>query len=139
MDGSGERVDQLDAHITCYTVSVRTNVTLTVDEELLRAARKAALDRDTSVNRLVRDYLAGLANAPDRYLGAIERLPEISPAGKPRTTGKTSTRNELGARGRESLANELLEIGKRCAAHMDGSGSSRDHATLLYDRRGMPK
>jgi hypothetical protein len=29
---------------------VQTNLTLTVDEDILRAARKAALDRKTSVN-----------------------------------------------------------------------------------------
>ena len=45
----------------CYTYPVRRNVTLTVEEEVLRKARKAALDRDTSVNMLVREYLAGLA------------------------------------------------------------------------------
>lgn len=36
---------------------MQKNLTLTLDENLLRAARKAALDRNTSVNQLVRDYL----------------------------------------------------------------------------------
>ena len=34
------------------------NVTLTIDEDLLLAARKLALDRNTSVNAMVRAYLA---------------------------------------------------------------------------------
>ena len=34
------------------------NVTLTIDEDLLLAARKLALDRNTSVNAMVREYLA---------------------------------------------------------------------------------
>lgn len=38
------------------------NLTLVVDEEVLRGARKYALERQTSVNRLVRDYLASLSN-----------------------------------------------------------------------------
>jgi hypothetical protein len=39
----------------------RQNVTLVVEEELLLAARKLALDRRTSVNQLVREYLMALA------------------------------------------------------------------------------
>jgi hypothetical protein len=34
---------------------------LTVDTDVLKAALKAALDHDTSVNHMVRDYLAELA------------------------------------------------------------------------------
>lgn len=44
---------------------MQRNLTLTIDEDILRAARKAALDRNTSVNRLVRDYLARLAAETD--------------------------------------------------------------------------
>jgi len=47
-------------HNPCYTGPVPKNLTLTVDEGLLRAARKLALDQDTSVNQLVRDYLTDL-------------------------------------------------------------------------------
>ena len=32
---------------------------------------------------------------------------------------------------------ELLAIGRRCAAAL--KGPAIDHATLLYDRRGLPK
>jgi hypothetical protein len=50
---------------------VPKNLTLTVDESLLRAARKLALDQDTSVNQLVRDYLAGLVEkGPSRRRSA---------------------------------------------------------------------
>jgi hypothetical protein len=53
---------------------VQKNLTLTVDEELLRAARKLALDQDTSVNQLVRDYLAGLVEkGPPRRRPASSR------------------------------------------------------------------
>jgi plasmid stability protein len=38
-----------------------TNLTLTIDDELLKRARIRALEQDTSVNALVREYLEGLA------------------------------------------------------------------------------
>lgn len=37
-----------------------TNLTLSIDEQLLKRARIHALERDTSVNALVRDYLERL-------------------------------------------------------------------------------
>jgi hypothetical protein len=52
-------------------------LTLTIDEDILRAARKAALDRNTSVNRLVRDYLARLAAESDGKNAAWARLEEL--------------------------------------------------------------
>lgn len=51
-------------------------------------------------------------------------------------------RNELERekqhRARTGLSRELLEIGRRCAAHIRGPISSRDHAGILYDERGLP-
>lgn len=52
----------------------RQNLTLVIDEEILLAARKVALDRRTSVNQLVRDYLAALAEEPGRRRLARTRL-----------------------------------------------------------------
>lgn len=40
-----------------------TNLTLAIDETILRNARKAALDRDTTVTALVRDFLTELSAA----------------------------------------------------------------------------
>ena len=53
------------------------NLTLTVDDELLRAARKVAIDRNTSVNQLVRDYLAGLVREADQRQSALAQLDQI--------------------------------------------------------------
>ena len=50
----------------CYFDTVRKNLTLTIDEDLLRSARKVALDRDTSVNQLVRTYLSALVHESGR-------------------------------------------------------------------------
>ena len=65
------------AQISCYTGAVekaRQNVTLVVDEDLLLAARKVALDRRTSVNQMVREYLAALVEEPNRRRIARTRL-----------------------------------------------------------------
>jgi hypothetical protein len=37
----------------------------------------------------------------------------------------------------EATAADLLAIGRRCASQL--KGRPRDHATLLYDQRGLPK
>jgi antitoxin VapB len=37
------------------------------------------------------------------------------------------------------LSAELLEIGKRCAAHLKRPVKSSDHADLLYDKKGLPR
>jgi hypothetical protein len=52
----------------------RQTVTLVVDEDLLLAARKVALDQRTSVNQLVREYLAALVEEPSRRRVARARL-----------------------------------------------------------------
>jgi len=37
------------------------------------------------------------------------------------------------------LSAELLEIAKRCAAHVRKPVKSSDHADLLYDNKGLPR
>lgn len=51
-----------------------TNITLVIDEDLLRAVRKVALDKHTSVNQLVCDYLSALVEEPTRKQLARTRL-----------------------------------------------------------------
>ena len=52
------------------------NLTLSVDDEVVRQARQIAEATGTSVNQLVRDYLAQLAGKTDHEADAreIERL-----------------------------------------------------------------
>jgi len=52
----------------------KQNVTLVVEEDLLLAARKVALDQRTSVNQLVREYLTALVEDPSRRRLARARL-----------------------------------------------------------------
>jgi len=53
-----------DVDIDC--VAVR-NITVTVDDETYRQARKKAAERDTSVSALVRQYLLSLADEESEF------------------------------------------------------------------------
>ena len=39
------------------------NVTLSVDEEIVKKVRKIAMDRDTTLTAMVREYLTSVANS----------------------------------------------------------------------------
>jgi hypothetical protein len=65
------------------------NATLVVDEEVLLAARKVALDQRTSVNQLVREYLTALL------------------------VGEPSRRPLARARLRKTMETGLIEVGDR--------------------------
>ncbi|MGH2762802.1 MAG: hypothetical protein ACRDLD_09535 [Thermoleophilaceae bacterium] len=54
-----------------------SNLTLTIDAELLRRARIRALEQGTSVNAVVREYLASYAGRPDQT-AARRRLLNLS-------------------------------------------------------------
>ena len=54
------------------------NLTLRVDEKILAAARRHAVENGLSVNQLVREYLAGLARLHDRAGQARRRIRELS-------------------------------------------------------------
>jgi hypothetical protein len=73
------------------------NLTLTIDEDVLRRARIRALEQDTSVNALVREYLERFAGDAAAYREAIRELLEIAErhAGSSGPGGRTWTRDEL--------------------------------------------
>lgn len=52
----------------------RLNVTLVVEEDLLREARALAARRRTSVNEMVREYLADMVSQESRRLTAMARI-----------------------------------------------------------------
>ncbi len=84
--------------VPCYAESVgsaKQNLTLVVEEDLLLAARKIALDQRTSVNQLVRDYLATLVEEPGRRRLARARLKQMFETGLVTVGKKTWTRDEL--------------------------------------------
>lgn|SRR5581483_2323861 len=54
------------------------NITLSVDDEVLRDARKYAAERETTVNALVRDYLSRLVAQERDAAKACEELARLS-------------------------------------------------------------
>lgn len=58
------------------------NITLSVDEAILDKVRIIAAQRKTSINGLVRDYLADIATADDRSERARRRLLELAETSK---------------------------------------------------------
>jgi plasmid stability protein len=55
-----------------------TNLTITVDEGVLRRARMRALEQGTSVNAVLRDYLVVYSAAEDERAKAIEAILALS-------------------------------------------------------------
>jgi len=82
-----------------YTGPVETgtkhNLTLSIDEGVLLEARKLALERRTTVNQLVRDYLGELVRQRDRRLAAAERLRSAFGKGIVEVGARTWTRDSL--------------------------------------------
>ena len=73
----------------------KQNVTLVVDEELLLAARKVALEQRTSVTQLVREYLATVVEEPSRRRIARARLKAAFEKGLVEIGPRTWRRDEL--------------------------------------------
>lgn len=59
-----------------------TNLTITVDEQVLKRARMRALEEDTSVNAVLRRYLEDYAGDSKEQLEAVGRVIESSRASR---------------------------------------------------------
>ena len=71
------------------------NITLSVDEEVLRVVRRYAAEHDSTVNAIVREYLTGIARREDRVRDARRRLLELSSESEMRFGKKSWTRDDL--------------------------------------------
>ena len=71
------------------------NITLTIDENVLAAVRRYATERNSSVNRLVREYLTRISEREDRARKARQRIRELSNRSKARLGSKSWSREEL--------------------------------------------
>lgn len=75
---------QTNSHLSCATlIHMTRNITLSIDEEVVKAVRIYAAKRDTSLNALVREYLGKLASQEEesqeqRREKARKRLIELS-------------------------------------------------------------
>ncbi len=81
-------------HSCTYTVSMK-NITLSVDEKVLAAARRYALEHDSSINGLVREFLSRIAYREDRARKARSRIRELSRRSAARIGAITWKRDEL--------------------------------------------
>jgi len=70
------------------------NVTLSIDDEIIRSARRRAEAMGTSVNQLVRDYLEQLAGKADPNANALE-FEKLSRMAKGNSRGWKFNREEL--------------------------------------------
>jgi metal-responsive CopG/Arc/MetJ family transcriptional regulator len=73
----------------------RTNVTLTIDEELLTEARVIAARQHTSVSGLIRDHLRLLVERDQHRHNAWEAVRRLVERPKARLGGPLPTREEL--------------------------------------------
>lgn len=71
-----------------------SNLTLVIDDDVLRRARIRALEQGTSVNALVRDYLTRVAGDSEAAQGIAEFLAAVQGAGAG-SGGRSWTRDEL--------------------------------------------
>jgi hypothetical protein len=71
------------------------NITLSVDENVLATVRRLAAERDSTVNGLVRDYLANLAAHEGRASRARARLRRLSARSQGRLGRKSWSRDDL--------------------------------------------
>ena len=49
------------------------NITLSIDEEIVKKVRRVAVDRDTTLTAMVRDYLTSVANSD-----AVDRKEQVA-------------------------------------------------------------
>ena len=73
----------------------RLNVTLVVEEELLREARAVAARRRTSVNEMVRDFLKDVVSQESRRLAALARIQPLLDQPAVHFGGPLPSRDEL--------------------------------------------
>lgn len=71
------------------------NLTLTVDKDVLKRARVRAITEDTSVNAVVREFLAAYAGAAGPRRDAVESLLVLSRTATSARGSAKWTRDEL--------------------------------------------
>jgi plasmid stability protein len=72
------------------------NLTLSIDDDVLKRARIRALEEDTSVNAMVRDYLEGMVedrSQPSNMSDFVSWARSVHASSGPQ--GRTWTRDEL--------------------------------------------
>ena len=71
------------------------SLTITVPEEILKSARRRALEQGTSVNAVLRDYLSQFAGTQPAQANAAKRVLELSRRARSGRGKARWTRDEL--------------------------------------------
>jgi plasmid stability protein len=71
------------------------NITLSIDENLLKEVRKYAAEHDTSVNAIVREKLAEVVAPKKRMADALKRMRKIAKEGGMEVGPVTWTRDDI--------------------------------------------
>lgn len=72
-----------------------TNLTIVIDEKVLKKARLRALEQGTSVNAMLREYLESYAGYRARQHSAVDNLLRLSHRTASRRGRRRWTRDEL--------------------------------------------
>ena len=81
-------------HGYTYTVYMK-NVTLALDETVVREARRIAAERSTSLNAMIRDYLEELTRRESRSALARRRIAEMCRESRAEAGPRRWTRDDL--------------------------------------------
>ena len=71
------------------------NVTIAMDERLLREARRIAAERSTSLNAMIREYLTRLTERESRAVAARRRIVELCRESRAEIGERNWNRDEL--------------------------------------------
>lgn len=78
-----------------YTRQMMTNLTITIDEKVLKKARMRALEEGVSVNALLREYLEKYTGSNKQYQQATQEILNIAKNASATSDGSRWTRDEL--------------------------------------------
>ena len=71
------------------------NVTLAIEDQVLREARRIAAERSTSLNAMIRDFLRDLTRRESRAAAARKRIVELCRASQAEVGDRGWSRDEL--------------------------------------------
>ena len=71
------------------------NVTIALDESLIREARRIAADRSTTLNAMIREFLEELAQRESQAVKARQRIIELCRETQAEVGPRTWSRDEL--------------------------------------------
>ena len=75
---------------------IMSNITISLDDDILKKAKKIAIDKDTSFSGLIREYIKGLVDQEERgRVLMIEELDSLFAHSNARIGRRTWTRDEL--------------------------------------------